>query len=54
MINFFLKTRSLFDAFRSIEDQFKIIERIKACHHPKISPANKAKMEVSTPIDYVS
>ena len=36
----------LCSCFRTFEEQLKIIERIKACNHPKISPGNKSKMEV--------
>ena len=31
---------------RSFKQQLTIIDRIKACHNPKITPANKPKMEV--------
>lgn len=39
----------------SFKQQLTIIDRIKACHNPKITPANKPKMEVlfTTLLDYV-
>ena len=36
----------MFLSLRSYVDQLTIIDRIKACHNPKITPENKPKMEV--------
>ena len=42
-----------FYTYRSYKEQLTIIERIKACHNPKITADNKPKMEVSCKMDCI-